>query len=470
MAEQLIQTTLLLTQEYNIAPLNQCPIAWQAQLNPDIIAIETEHESLSYLQLHHHLHHLSLQLKKQNVKKGDRVVSIYPNSLAVVLMQLTCLRNGFVFCPINPQFTKDEIEQRITLLNSHFIWQEDRVKSLLLRFDSPEKQGEQQPLLIDEQAVISIIFTSGSSGNPKGVMHHFSNHYYSALGSQAVIPLKRGDKNLLSLPLFHISGYATVMRTMLAGATLRLASKKLCVNTLKKQQITHLSLVNSQLQKLLHDKQFQQEQLSIKHLLLGGSAFPKRLLQATHQRGFTYHLSYGLTEMSSQVATSTNSEQLVLLPYRQLKIVDGEILLAGEARFAGYFQKDNKRGLIDKNSYFSSSDLGRWNENALTILGRKDRQFISGGENIQPEEIEKVLLTFTEVSQAYVLPINDEMYGQRPIAFIKWKNDDKHEALKTFVKNKLITFKQPVHYLVLPEQQGIKTNLQQLQKLAEITF
>lgn len=293
-------------------------------------------------------------------------------------------------------------------------------------------------------------------------MHNYSNHYYSALGSQSIIPLGSGDKNFLSLPLFHISGYATVMRTILAGATLKISNEKVSTLYLQKQKITHLSLVSTQLQKLLIDPQFQSHYLSIKHLLLGGSSFPTRVLKETQTRGFTYHLSYGSTEMASQIATSTNSEILQLLPYRQIKIIDNEILLSGETRFAGYFKGDKKSELIDKQQFFASSDLGELEGKTVTITGRKDRQFISGGENIQPEEIEKVLLSFPELLQAYVIPIQDTTYGQRPIAFIKWNNGEQSNQLKEFIKDKLVSFKRPLHYFILPEQQGLKPDYKSL--------
>lgn len=463
------------------AQLNICPVARQAQINPHLIAIQTDNQQISFSELHKHICSLSIQLIKLTMKKGDRLVGIGPNSLPLVLLQLTCMRNGFVFCPLNPNFSQAETQQRLDLLDSPFVWQEDIKKSLSLNFENTSQSTLQsitqqrthqqntfdQPIemelfKIDRLNTISIIFTSGSSGDPKAVMHNFSNHYYSALGSQAVIPLETDDKNLLSLPLFHISGYATVMRTLLAGATLQLFNTKISTNQLLQAQTTHLSLVSSQLIQLLSESNFRANSLSIKHLLLGGSAFPTAILQQTQARGFTYHLSYGSTEMASQIATSTNNETLIILPYRKVKIVDKEILLAGKTLFVGYF----KREPIRTNKYFSSSDLGEVSDLILKIIGRKDRQFISGGENIQPEEIEKMLLSFPGLSQVYVLPINDSIHGQRPIAFIKWDNGNQTAQLKLFIKDKLIAFKRPLHYLTLPPQQGIKFDQKQLAALA----
>jgi len=443
--------------------LRCCPVARQAAISPNSLAIQTNNEQVNYAELHQRILNLTAQLIKLNMQKGDRLVCIAKNSMQLVLLQMTCVRNGFIFCPINPQFSNAEIEQRLAQLDSPFIWQANKASKLSLDFEPiHSKLSNHQQINIAPEAIVSIIFTSGSSGSPKAVMHNFSHHYYSALGSQSVIALHNGDSNLLSLPMFHISGYATVMRTLLAGATLQISDERINVGYLKHAQTTHLSLVSSQLQQLLNEQQFQATDLSIKHLLLGGSSFPKELLQASIERGFTYHLSYGSTEMASQIATSTNNEQLQLLPYRRLKIINNEIQLAGKTRFAGYFNGNSHNNLIDKKSYFPSSDLGKLNANIVTIIGRKDRQFISGGENIQPEEIEKVLLTFPEVAQAYVLPIDDAIFGQRPIAFIKWHHNEQSEQLIQFLQDKLIRFKQPTHYFILPEQQGIKINPKQL--------
>jgi O-succinylbenzoic acid--CoA ligase len=450
-------------QPLSVAPLHFCPVAWQAQLNPHLIALQLNDQQISFNELHQRVDDLGQQLVTLSMKKGDRLACIAPNGLSLILLLFACLRHGFIFCPINEKFNQEEIQQRLTLLNTSFIWQENTANSIALNFKKTiPKSAPVHPIQLDASAVISIIFTSGSSGFPKAVMHNFSNHCYSALGSQSVIPLNCGDHNLLSLPLFHISGYATVMRTLLAGATIQLLNTKISTEQLLKAKITHLSLVSSQLITLLEDANFQAKSLVIKHLLLGGSAFPSALLEQIKARGFTYHLSYGSTEMASQIATSTNDEILKLLPHRKIKIVDKEILLSGKTRFVGYFS--NKK--MPENSYFSSSDLGELSGNTVKVIGRKDRQFISGGENIQPEEIEKILLSFSGLSQAYVLPINDSLYGQRPIAFIKWDKSVQSTQLKVFMKDKLIAFKRPLHYLTFPVQLGIKPNKKLLTDIA----
>lgn len=451
-------------------PLRVCPVRNMACLQPNGLAIKNNQQIITFKQLDRLVNSLSRQLLNETMHRGDRLVCIAPNSLNLILLQLTCLRNGFIFCPINSCFSANEILSRLTILDSPFIYLVEtdfQTKSLDLDFHK-EIDSQTNVLKIDPQQVCNIIFTSGSSGFPKAVMHNFSNHYYSALGSQTVIPLEKGDKNLLSLPIFHISGYATVMRTLLAGATLVLSSQKLSLKQLKDEKITHLSLVAKQLYSLLEEQPFKQNNLSIKHLLLGGSAFSEVLLQQTQGRGFTYHLSYGLTEMSSQVATSSNDQHLTLLENRDLKIVNGEIYLRGKTRFVGYFNIKGKDNIIPVQQWFASNDLGIKKGKQITITGRKDRQFISGGENIQPEEIEKMLLTFKAVKQAFVVPVKDQTFGFRPVAFINWlDNKAEVETLKNYMGSHLIAFKCPIRYFELPAQNGLKVSLKSLQEDAE---
>lgn len=444
--------------------LNNCPLSYHAMRRPDQIAIEDENKTYSFAAINSRITSLSNQLVKLGMKTGDRLICIAPNSLELVLLQLTCLRAGFIFSPLNPKFSDDELLERIQTLNSAFVFSrnaeiEFKKPIMSLDFSSSARTENCQSKVLNSKDVISIIFTSGSSGKPKAVMHNYYNHYFSAKGSQKAIPLAVGDKNLLSLPLFHISGYATVMRTMIAGATLVLSNKKLSSAMLKKTEITHLSLVSTQLYTLLKDPDFSAKTLQIKHLLLGGSVFPDALLTQAKQCGFTYHLSYGSTEMASQIATSTNSSDLKVLPFREVKIEDNELLIRGKTAFVGYFDIDHNRSEMD---WFASKDLGKFDQykpNTLSIIGRKDRLFISGGENIQPEEIEKVLLSFPEITQVAVLPIKDEKFGFRPVAFV---NIEISASLQQGINQKLTHFKQPIRYFKLPKQTGLKVSLKTL--------
>ena len=442
--------------------LDCCPIAYHAYATPEYIAIQDDQTQFSFSDVDKIITSLAKQLLKFGIKPADRLICIAPNSIELVLLQLTCLRMGIIFSALNPRFSTNELLEHIELLDSMFVYSPFSEESLSLsfiklNFEVSDKLQKRQKVNVKKDQVISIVFTSGSSGDPKAVMHNYSNHYYSAKGAQQVIKLESGDKNLLSLPLFHISGYATVIRTIIAGATLILTQEKLSTSMLRKKEITHLSLVSTQLYALLEDEKFTAENTNIKHLLLGGSAFSNARLDQLKTRGMTYHLSYGLTEMASQVATSTNGSKLKILPYREIKMLDNEIQVRGETCFVGYFNHEKR----SSNEWFSTKDIGSFQPQTqtLTISGRKDRLFISGGENIQPEEIEKILLSFSEITQAHIIPIEDKKYGCRPVAFL---NQEISLELRQKIAGNLSYFKRPIYYFKLPDQTGLKVSLKVL--------
>ena len=155
---------------------------------------------------------------------------------------------------------------------------------------------------------------------------------------------------------------------------------------------------------------------------------PERSLRQSVKLGLNIYLTYGLTEMSSQVATGKvtqiNQACVKVLPYRQISISpEGEILVKGEVLFKGYVA-GAKIHLPLTNGWFPTGDMGQLDkEGCLTVIGRRDSMFISGGENIHPEEIEKALLSIKGIEQAMVVPKEDKEFGQRPIAFVKFEGE-----------------------------------------------
>jgi O-succinylbenzoic acid--CoA ligase len=145
-------------------------------------------------------------------------------------------------------------------------------------------------------------------------------------------------------------------------------------------------------------------------------------------RSWPIHTTYGLTEMAAQVTTTSPDATLGelqssgrVLPYRQLRVDErGEILVQGATLFQGYLDGDTVQHPFDQDGWFHTGDLGRLDEEGwLHVLGRTDNLFISGGENIQPEEIELALCDVPGVTQAVVVPVQDDEFGQRPVAFVR---------------------------------------------------
>ena len=240
-----------------------------------------------------------------------------------------------------------------------------------------------------------VVQTSGSTGSPK----------YAHLGWDHFHGLPPATGYLLSVPLHHVSGLAILFRT----------DDPILPGTGRDNEVTHASFVPTQLKRYLNKPIYP----NLRTILLGGAPIPYDLCKEAYDKGFHIDLTYGMTEMASQVATHPfhPSTGIVFghgLQGRSIKLVDGEIWVKGTSLFYGYLNAPSP--CID--GWFPTNDLGRMGPNGLEVIGRKDRMLISGGENIYPEEIEKLLLSHPLIFSVRVSPIPDPEYGQRPIAHV----------------------------------------------------
>ena len=334
---------------------------------------------------------------------------------------------------------------------------------------------DEDTTVVGEDQPATIIFTSGSSGGPRAVLHSYGNHYYSALGSNRYLPYGPEDRWLLALPLYHVGGLAVWFRTLLAGAAVVLSGEPVQAATAR-HGVTHVSMVTTQLYRML--KAGAWEGVSgLRAILLGGSAVPAHLLEAAHRVGLPVRTSYGLTEMASQVATQPPDIEPErrrsagrVLPFCELKVApDGEILVRGRTLFQGYVEDGRTVLPVDEQGWFHTQDRGRLDEDGfLYVEGRADNVFISGGENIQPELIEQALMNLPEVAQALVVPVPDEEFGERPAAFVRTETFDLARFSEA-LSRELPRFMLPVIYLPWPEptpMKGIKLDRARFRSLA----
>lgn len=378
-------------------------------------------------------------------------------------MTLQHITRGSLY-PYTPQQKPDDITTFLEL------WQRGAVVGLLSP-RSPQAETKKRISSLPSRLTnaATVIFTSGSSGEAKAVVHSLENHYFNALGSNQNIPVEPGDRWLLSLPLYHVSGMGIVWRCMLGGGDIIFPKKKDLSANISELGITHVSLVPTQLLRLLQKKSDIKVLRTLKCILLGGAPIPDDLLSKAKQLKLPVYMTYGLTEMASQVATSKKPfGPLQPLDHRELKIVDNEILVRGKTLFLGYLKNGKLQKPFDKNGWFHTGDLGTFSKKeGLKILGRKDNMFISGGENIYPEEIEKALLNTGWFESAVIVPVKNIEFGFRPLAFIKPHKNQKLTAEKIIrqLKKTLPSFKVPQTYRDFPKeytQRGMKPDRQAL--------
>jgi len=441
----------------------------------DLAAIIWGTRTIHYSRLQQYINSVIKHLKGRGIAPKDRLVIIDNNSIEYVIVLLAIWRMGAVACPLNPRWPYESLLTCAQSLNpkviltsqSQFLSSKKLTLPLaelkeLISFDARHtNEIDTHEIPLEQES--TVIWTSGSSGLPKAAVHTWGNHFYSASGSQELIQLNAGDRWILSLPLHHVSGISIVCRCFLSKAAVVISGDEDLGQVIRKSKATHLSLVATQLYRLLENKDNYDVLKSLKCILLGGSAIPTALLEKSLFLDLPVYVSYGLTETASQVATGkvekADKPCVRVLPYRQLKIdADGQILVKGEVLFKGYLNQNKVSLPLTKDGWFKTGDLGKLENGFLSVSGRMDNMFISAGENIQPEEIESVLMRIPQIRQVVVIPKEDEEYGLRPIAFVRMHGILNEGLLRSHCAQYLPGIKIPMAFYPWPESlnQGLK--------------
>ncbi|MDK9764334.1 o-succinylbenzoate--CoA ligase [Vibrio sp. D420a] len=449
---------------------------WQqwASASPDSRALITPSHTLNWRELDALVQRYSTYLNTQGLSKGDVLTIVGKNSSELVLAYLASLNLGVLVAMTMPQPSK-KLEQKLETLYSagkeRFVaitgeyGEALNVDAKLIRLPSLEEVLGFTPRPLKQSSgetidLASIVFTSGSTGNPKAVAHTAKQHMASATGLLEHFKFGSDDTWLLSLPMYHVSGLAIFYRWLVAGATLKVANQGL------EQDIdgcTHASLVATQLRRLLDSEC----PLSLSHVLLGGSHIPNQLALEANQRGIETWIGYGMTEAASTVTAKpvdAHTDAGKVLLHRSIKIEKDHIWIGGETLASGYYHQGQLTPLKNQQGWFDSKDLGRWKGERVTIIGRADNQFISGGENIHCEEIESALNKYPEIQQAFVIPVDDKEFGQRPVAIVECDKLESADVYQAFLLKHIEKFKIPQDYYSMPQlkQEGIKTSRKQL--------
>lgn len=493
-----------------------------AESNPDQVALVYGELRFTWLQVNELVNEYAKQLTEQGVREGHVIAAVSTNNLTVLWLYLASLRLGACCVILDPKQSSEQLNDKLETLAATFIWlsepelnvfadlQDEGAKQLVITYlerpltvdffaAEPFTTGmyTQSDVKWQAQRLVSIVFTSGSSGKAKAVAHNAENHLYSAAGLLQSFVYTTQDSWLLSLPLFHVSGLAIVWRWLFAGGQLALPATANIVEQLS--TVTHASLVPTQLKRYLHeldadkDKEQAQSAPRLKRILLGGAVIPVVLTGKAKSLGIECWSGYGMTEMASTVTAKHADSSAgvgMLLAHRSLEIDGQSIKVRGASLGIGYYYRGILRSMTDEHGWLITGDLGEIKcENAvfdkssseladtlfnkrfdsapnksseeLFILGRSDNMFISGGENIHPEHIERILLSHPLINQALVFPREDAEFGHRPIAVIDAMAHISVCEMNNYLQYKLAKFMWPLNYYTLPNNiivSGIKLN------------
>ena len=423
-------------------PEMACPVAAAARSTPDALAIRSSGGNWTWAAWDEHARNVESTMRALGVTSGSRAAIVAANSREYLTLLVALWRIGALACPLNVRWPADRIASVVahdSKSNAEAIHVShgfaDPGMELPFPFHpmtalepSANMDASAAPHY-DSDSRASVYFTSGSSGTPKAVLHRIGNHYANACASNRNIPLAHGGCWLLSLPMYHVAGMGVLWRCMVAGATIAVPEPHENLETaLVRYGVTHVSVVTTQLQRLLGTAAGVRAARGLKAILLGGSAVPPALLDRARALQLPLLKSYGLTETASQVATTRPGDPPEALHTSGTPIVDdsvrisddGHILVRGVTRFEGYLRGETLIQPFDADGWFDTGDIGAWTpEGYLRVTGRADNMFISGGENVHPEEIERELCRIEGVEEAVVAPVSDSEYGQRCVAFVR---------------------------------------------------
>jgi len=190
------------------------------------------------------------QLKGMGLKPGDRVAICDENSVEYIILLLALLFIKVVAAPVSPRWPDKTISSYVAKINARHLFRSVDIKRAVC-FDARQQTAPQHMQDLDPEQEATVIATSGSGGEAKAAVHTWGNHYYSARGSNEVIPLTAADRWLLSLPLYHVSGMAVLARCLYSGAGIVVGTDDDLAQSLERSAVTHVSLVSTQLHRLL---------------------------------------------------------------------------------------------------------------------------------------------------------------------------------------------------------------------------
>jgi O-succinylbenzoic acid--CoA ligase len=393
-----------------------------AAKHPDRIAIEGRERSLTYAECSRAALSAAGALERLGPAPGSRVALALPPGEAFVIALHGCLLSGHPVVPIDLRLSEDERAQRLA------------GTSVVITEPLPES-APGTPTVSGEDAVATVMHTSGTTAAPKPVELTHGNFLSSALGSAVALSLDPAERWLCPMPLTHVGGLSIPIRSAIYATTTVLHGRfdtETVLNELmdRARRITLVSLVPTMLARLL-DAGLSNPP-TLRWALLGGGPIAPGLLARADAAGVPVAPSYGMTEACSQIATFGWP-----LPGVELRTSEDEVLVRGPIVSAGSLSEDG---------WLHTGDLGRFDERSrLQIIGRKADTIVTGGENVAPAEVEAVLLEHPDVADAAVHPRADDQWGEAVIATIVLRDGaaPRPEELRDFCARRIARFKVP---------------------------
>ena len=492
------------------------PIAFlrrAAAVYPDKVAVVHGRHRFTYAQFYERVRRLASALAERGIGKGDTVSVMAPNVPALLEAHYAVPMLGAVLNALNTRldgptvgFILQHGEAKVLITDKELSGPVETALALMetrpLVIDIDDELAEGGTLLgaldyeaflaegdpdfetgqpDDEWQAICLLYTSGTTGNPKGVVYHHRGAYLNAVGNMITMGLTRDSVYLWTLPMFHCNGWTFTWGVTAAAAThvcLRKVDPALVYPLIAEHRVTHMCGAPIVLTMLAHAPEAAERAFNhTVELATGGAAPPSAVIEAMERNGFRVTHLYGLTEtygpatvcawqdewdgldlrdrsarmarqgvnyLTLEGAMIADPESLAPLPWDGRTM--GELMLRGNTVMRGYLKNPSATEAAFRGGWFRTGDLGvQHPDGYIEIKDRSKDVIISGGENISSLEVEETLYRHPKVMEAAVVAKPDEKWGERPCAFVTLKPGEEAEAeeIIAFCRDRMAHFKTP---------------------------
>ncbi len=467
----------------------------RAALNPERIALIFEEEKIDYAQLADRVRRQATLLKAAGVCTGDRVAYLGFNHPAFFETLFAANTLGAIFVPLNFRLTAEELTFIINDAGVHTLVCDDALRPTVeqarsnlccQKYYSSESEADNWHHLnttraaasvmneiasVDEHDICLIMYTSGTTGLPKGAMLTHGNILWNNINAMMAFGGSRDDVILTAAPIFHIGALNVMcLNSFLLGSTvalLRSFDPGKVLADMERYGATHMFGAPAMYLFMSQQPQFASTDLSsIKALLCGGAPVPVPLIELYGERDIVFCQAYGLTEtapfacgLSEEWATVKLGSAGQAPLFTEVRIVgednkplpageQGEICIRGPNIMKGYWNRPKATAeAIDEMGWFHSGDIGYMDEdNFVFISDRLKDMVISGGENVYPAEVESVLYKHDAIAEVAVIGLPDEKWGEAVTAVVALNEGCELtlEGLREFSSEHLARYKIPL--------------------------
>ncbi|MGY1899888.1 acyl-CoA synthetase [Nocardia gipuzkoensis] len=465
----------------------------RSRMTPSAVAITTADRSVSYLQLHDRVSRAAEVLRQRGIRRGDRIAYLGPNHPAYLELLFAAGRVGAVFVPLNARSTAVEIGYlledsgaRLLIYTADFDGSVAGIADQgLLRVDGP---GGYEELLaaasgaeIDEpvglEDVCLVMYTSGTTGRPKGAMLTHGNLTWNCVNVIIESDIAADEVALIAAPLFHAAALGMVcLPTLLKGGRVVLLEKfdpATVLDLIERERVTWMFGVPTMFDALAdHERWSDADLSSLRILLCGGAPVPHTTIQRYLDRGLSFLQGYGMTETAPGAllldrahAESKLGSAGVPSFFTDVRVVDdegqpvaphvrGEVVVSGPNVMRGYWGQPEATAAVLRDGWFHSGDVALVDDDGYVYLVDRLRDVvISGGENIYPAEVEQALCRHAAVASCVVIGVPDQRWGQVGKAIVVPVEGAAvtERELRDFVRGQLASYKVPQRIVFVDE-------------------